>query len=53
VPSDYVADGAQEVVPWDSKARYTPDEGTVLDLTVDIQPNYDFFTDGPGYDALG
>ena len=26
--------------------------GEVLDLTDDIQPNYDYFTDGPGYDAL-
>jgi ferredoxin len=25
--------------------------GEVIDLTDDIQPNYDFFTDGPGYDA--
>jgi ferredoxin len=23
--------------------------GEVLDLTQDIQPNYDFFSDGPGY----
>lgn len=23
--------------------------GETLDLTPDIQPNYDFFTDGPGY----
>lgn len=23
--------------------------GEVVDLTPDIQPNYDFFTDGPGY----
>lgn len=26
--------------------------GEVVDLTEDIQPNYDFFTDGPGYGAL-
>jgi ferredoxin len=26
--------------------------GEVLDLTEDIVPNYDFFTEGPGYDAL-
>ena len=26
--------------------------GEVLDLTEDIMPNYDFFTEGPGYDAL-
>ena len=53
VPSDYVADGQQEVLPFDTKARRTPAEGEVLDLTADIQPNYDFFIDGPGYDALG
>lgn len=26
--------------------------GEILDLTEDILPNYDFFTEGPGYDAL-
>jgi hypothetical protein len=26
--------------------------GETVDLTDDIQPNYDYFTDGPGYDAL-
>lgn len=26
--------------------------GETLDLTKDIQPNYDFFQKGPGYDAL-
>ncbi len=26
--------------------------GEVLDLTEDIMPNYDFFSEGPGYDAL-
>jgi len=26
--------------------------GEVVDLTDDIQPNYDFFESGPGYDAL-
>jgi ferredoxin len=25
--------------------------GEVVDLTEDIQPNYDFFTSGPGYDV--
>ena len=24
---------------------------TILDLTEDIMPNYDFFSEGPGYDA--
>ncbi len=27
--------------------------GEVFDLTEDIQPNYDYFAEGPGYDALG
>ena len=26
-------------------------EGTEMDLTEDIEPNYDFFSEGPGYDA--
>ena len=26
--------------------------GTILDLTEDIEPNYDFFSEGPGYDAM-
>lgn len=26
--------------------------GEILDLTEDIPPNYDFFSGGPGYDAL-
>ena len=28
------------------------EEGQVVDLTPDIQPNYGYFTDGPGYSAL-
>ena len=28
------------------------EEGEVLDLTEDNQPNYDFFESGPGYSAL-
>lgn len=27
------------------------EEGEIVDLTEDIQANYDFFSDGPGYDA--
>lgn len=27
--------------------------GEVIDLTVDIKPNYDFFKTGPGYSAKG
>ena len=26
--------------------------GETVDLTQDIQPNYDYFQDGPGYSAL-
>lgn len=26
--------------------------GEILDLTEDIVPNYDFYSEGPGYDAL-
>ena len=28
------------------------EEGEIVDLTEDIQPNYDFFEEGPGYDVL-
>jgi ferredoxin len=28
------------------------EEGEVVDLTADIQPNYDYFSEGSGYDAL-
>ena len=28
------------------------EEGEVVDLTEDTQPNYDYFTEGPGYSAL-
>jgi ferredoxin len=28
------------------------EEGEIVDLTKDIQPNYDYFQDGPGYSAL-
>ena len=53
VPAEYVVDGTQELLPFDTKKRYTPEAGAVVDLTKDIQPNYDFFSEGPGYDALG
>ena len=32
--------------------RATAAGGEVIDLTEDIEPNYDYFIDGPGYDAL-
>ena len=28
------------------------EEGQVVDLTVDVSPNYDYFQDGAGYEAL-
>jgi ferredoxin len=52
VPESYVFDGNTEQVPHDTKKRITPDEGTEVDLTEDIQPNYDFYSAGPGYEAL-
>ena len=30
----------------------TAEAGETIDLTQDIQPNYDYFQDGPGYSAL-
>jgi ferredoxin len=34
------------------KATRALEEGQVVDLTADISPNYDYFKDGPGYQAL-
>jgi ferredoxin len=53
VPNNYRMAGGQERIPFDTKARLAHADGDVVDLTVDIQPNYTFFSDGPGYDALG
>jgi ferredoxin len=39
-------------VVWVLKATRVLDEGEVVDLTPAIQNNEDYFTDGPGYDAL-
>ena len=33
--------------------RITAAGGEVFDLTEDIQPNYDYYSAGPGYSALG
>ena len=52
VPTDHTLKAEQVYVAADGKRT----EGTgseVIDLTDDIQPNYDFFSEGPGYDALG
>jgi ferredoxin len=52
VPNDYAMAEGQERIPWDTKVVTGHSAGDVVDLTVDIQPNYAFFNDGPGYDAL-
>ena len=39
-------------VTWVLKATRVLDEGEVVDLTPAIQRNEDYYTDGPGYDAL-
>jgi hypothetical protein len=41
----------QGIIPWATKQEEKAAGGEVVDLTVDIQPNYDFFEKGPGYDA--
>jgi NAD-dependent dihydropyrimidine dehydrogenase PreA subunit len=48
--------------PWDGENQYgepvhldatrTLEAGEIVDLTLDIQPNFDYFIDGPGYSAL-
>lgn len=53
VKADYVMAAGQKRIPFDTKTEETAAGGEVVDLTKDIQPNYDFFAKGPGYDALG
>jgi ferredoxin len=52
VPNAYEMMEGQETVPFDTKKIVVHAGGTVVDLTPDIQPNYDFFSKGPGYEAL-
>ncbi|RME85708.1 MAG: ferredoxin family protein [Caldilineae bacterium] len=52
VPDDYEMPAGVEYVPWSTKERVTASGGEVVDLTDAIQANYDFFSEGPGYDAL-
>jgi hypothetical protein len=52
VPTDYELKAGQEYIPFATKVRVTAAGGEVIDLTPSIQPNYDFFSSGPGYDAL-
>lgn len=51
VPSAYTTAAGQERVTFAGE-RITHNDGDVVDLTVDIQPNYDFYEKGPGYDAV-
>ncbi|PJF28550.1 MAG: ferredoxin [Phototrophicales bacterium] len=53
VPSDYKMADGQERLDFATKTLIKHKAGDVVDLTQDIQPNYDFFSTGPGYDALG
>ncbi len=52
VPADYDMAGGQKRMDHDTKQEVEYAGGEVVDLTVDIQPNYDFFSKGPGYDAM-
>jgi ferredoxin len=35
------------------ESTHTLKAGETIDLTADIQPNYDYFKNGPGYSAVG
>ena len=50
VPDKYQLAEGQERMDAETKERSAP--GGVVDLTGDIKYNYDFFEEGPGYDAL-
>lgn len=52
VPNAYEMMDGQERLPFDTKVIQAHAAGDVIDLTPDIQPNYDFFSKGPGYEAL-
>jgi ferredoxin len=54
VPSSIELKPGQKVAPFEMGGdTFEAEGGEVVDLTGDIQPNYDFFQEGPGYDALG
>ena len=52
VPFEFELAAGQKHVPPDTKEEVEAEGGEVIDLTKDIDPNYDFFIEGPGYDAL-
>jgi ferredoxin len=51
VPSDYEMAADQERLLFEGGEQVKYEGGEVVDLTPDIQPNYTFFEDGPGYDS--
>jgi NAD-dependent dihydropyrimidine dehydrogenase PreA subunit len=51
VPEAHELKAAQVYVSFKGE-RVTGAGGEVIDLTVDIQPNYDYFSAGPGYSAI-
>ena len=52
VPDSFTLTAGQAYVPHDTKVKVEAAGGETIDLTPDIKPNYAFFEDGPGYDAL-
>jgi ferredoxin len=50
VPDEYEMAAGQQRMPHDGPL-FTAQGGEIVDLTEDIQYNYDFFESGPGYDA--
>lgn len=51
VPTSHDLKDGQVYVAFNGDRTTGP--GSVIDLTNDIQPNYDYFSEGPGYSALG
>ncbi|NUQ36993.1 MAG: ferredoxin family protein [Caldilineales bacterium] len=52
VPDEFELAEGQQHRPFGSDEPVTAEGGEVIDLTDDIKPNYDFYAEGPGYDAL-
>lgn len=51
VPAAYAMKAGQERIPFGSSAHVASAGGETVNLREDIQPNYDFFKQGPGYKA--
>jgi NAD-dependent dihydropyrimidine dehydrogenase PreA subunit len=52
VPAAFTTNEGQQTYPFATKVKVTHAAGDVIDLTEDIQYNYRFFAEGPGYDAM-